>query len=344
MSIVSPTNVFVGLDYHAQGVQVCVMDGAGKVLLNRSCDNDWEKIDAAVQRWTGPEKTSVQAAIEACCGAANLAEELMVKASWCVNMAHPGYVNRMKQNPDKTDFSDARMLADLERVGYLPRVWIAPEEVRELRRLVRYRNQLAGERRNLKLRIRALLREGRIAMPNCTAWSKLWLAWLGQQAPLSEQTRWVVDRQLGRLKTLQTEIKEVEQRLEEVSRSDDQVQRLLAQPGIGLITAVTIRAEIGRFDRFRSGKQLSHFCGLSPRNASSGQKQADAGLIKTGNRELRTVLIEAAHRLARYDERWNKLNCQLRARGKKGSVVAAAIANRWVRKLHHQMQAEALAV
>ena len=344
MSIVSPQKVFVGLDYHSQSVQVCVLNEQGKVLVNRSCDNDWEKIATAVERWTGPGKTSVQGAIEACCGAANLAEELMNKAGWCVNMAHPGYVNRMKQNPDKTDFSDARMLADLERVGYLPRVWIAPEEVRELRRLVRYRNQLAGERRNLKLRIRALLREGRIAMPNCTAWSKLWLAWLGQQAPLSEQTRWVVDRQLARLKTLQTEIKEVEQRLEEVSRSDDQVQRLLAQPGIGLITAVTIRAEIGRFDRFRSGKQLSHFCGLSPRNASSGQKQADAGLIKTGNRELRTVLIEAAHRLARYDERWNKLSCQLRARGKKGSVVAAAIANRWVRKLHHQMQTEALAV
>jgi len=37
------------------------------------------------------------------------------------------------QSPDKTDFSDARVLADLERVGYLPRVWIAPQQLRELR-------------------------------------------------------------------------------------------------------------------------------------------------------------------------------------------------------------------
>jgi transposase len=93
------------------------------------------------------------------------------------------------------------------------------------------------------------------------------------------------------------------------------VQRLLAMKGIGLVTATTIRAEVGRFDRFRSGKQLARFCGLSPRNASSGQRQADAGLIKAGNPQLRTALIEAAHRLMRYDERWSKLNVSMRARG-----------------------------
>ena len=32
--------VFVGLDYHREAVQVCVLDGAGRVLVNRSCAND----------------------------------------------------------------------------------------------------------------------------------------------------------------------------------------------------------------------------------------------------------------------------------------------------------------
>ena len=80
--------------------------------------------------------------------------------------------------------------------------------------------------------------------------------------------------------------------------------------GTGLVTAVTIRAEIGRFDRFRTGKQLAHFCGLSPRNASSGPRQADAGLIRTGNPEFRAVLIETAHRLMRFEERWRKLGLE----------------------------------
>ena len=81
------------------------------------------------------ELGSVQAvAIEACCGAADFGEELLshVRAAggvggFRVELAHPGYVARLKQSPDKTDFSDARLLADLSRVGYLPRVWLAPQ-------------------------------------------------------------------------------------------------------------------------------------------------------------------------------------------------------------------------
>ncbi len=42
----------------------------------------------------------------------------------------------------------------------------------------------------------------------------------------------------------------------------------------------------------------------------------------------------------RYDERWAVLNASMRARGKPGSVVAAAVANRWVRWHYHQMQPE----
>jgi transposase len=336
---VSDSPVYVGLDYHDASVQVCVLDGAGKVLANRPCKNDWRAITAALSKYPGP----VHAAIEACTGSADLADELVGKAHWHVDLAHPGYVARMKQSPDKTDFSDARMLADLERVGYLPKVWLAPQEVRELRRLVRYRQQLAAERRGVKLRVGALLREGRIKSPVARAWSVAWVRWLRAEADLPEQTRWVVDRQLTRLGQLGEEVAAVEQRLADLTADDPLVRRLLAMKGIGLVTATTIRAEVGRFDRFRSGKQLSRFCGLSPRNASSGQRQADAGLIKAGSPQLRTTLIEAAHRLMRYDERWSALNASMRARGKPGSVVAAAVANRWVRWLFHQMEPSAKA-
>lgn len=73
--------------------------------------------------------------------------------------------------------------------------------------------------------------------------------------------------------------------------------------GVGLVTAATMRAEIGRFDRFDTGKQLARFCGVTPRNASSGARQADAGLIRAGNPQLRTLLIELAHRLIRTSNR-----------------------------------------
>lgn len=325
--------VFVGLDYHDSAIQVCVMDRKGQVLTNRRCGNDFEEVVAVVTR----HGQQVQAAIEACSGAAELAELLVSQAGWSVDLAHPGYVARLKQGPDKTDFGDARILADLERVGYVPRVWLAPLAIRELHSVVRYRQQLAQERRNGKLRIRALLRDGRVATPDGRAWTVGWMKWLVSTEDVSPQTRWILDQYLIRLHGLEQELRRVEKRLAELTKADALVAKLLSLPGVGPITAVMIRSEIGRFDRFRNGKQLSRFCGLSPRNASSGQRQADAGLIRAGNPTLRAVLIETAYRLMRCDPRWRRLGGQLRAGGKPGSVVAAAVANRWVRWLHHEM-------
>jgi len=324
--------VFVGLDYHKDSVHVCVLDAAGKQLVNRQCVNDWQSIEQMVRRQGVP----CRVAIEACNGAAHLADELATYAHWPVHMAHPGYVARLKQSPDKTDYSDARLLADLERVGYLPPVWLAPQEVRELRRLVRYRQQLVGERRNIKLRVSALLREQRIFLRG-KAWTKTWRQCVASLPELSEQASWIIGRQVARLQQLEAEIHTVEERLRCTTEHDALVAKLLEQPGVGLITAVTLRAEIGRFDRFRNGKQLARFCGLSPRNASSGQRQADAGLIKAGNPQLRAALIETAHRLLRFDERWSTLGHELLKKGKPKCVVIAALANRWVRSLHYQL-------
>src|SRR5947208_6620788 len=245
----------------------------------------------------------------------------------------------MKQNPDKTDCQDAQLLADLERIGYLPRVWLAPRYIRELRHVVRYRLQLTEQRRATKLRLRALLREQRCHAPEgLNAWTKAWQQWVRHTAELSAQGRWLVKQHLRELARLATRIRQVEKRLEHMTANDVEVQRLQQQPGIGPVTAWTIRAEIGHFDRFRTGKQLARFCGLSPRNASSGQREADAGLIRAANPQLRAVLIEAAHRLGRLDRRWRAFAQRLRTAGKPGSVVAAAVANRWVRWLFHQMR------
>jgi transposase len=324
--------VFVGLDYHQESVHVCVMDDGGQQLLNRSCVNDWATIARVVRRHGKVRR----AAIEACTGAAHLADELVAKAHWPLRLAHPGYVARLKQSPDKSDYSDARLLADLERVNYLPEVWLAPEEVRELRRVVRYRTQLVAERRNIKLRVSALLREQRIFLEG-TAWTKTWQQRVMTLVELSAQARWIIARQIVRLDALHAEIGAVEERLLQMTEHDVVVSKLCEQKGIGVITAVTMRAEIGRFDRFRNGKQLARFCGLSPRNASSGQRQADAGLIKAGNPQLRATLIEAAHRLLRFEDRWKDLGRQLLLSGKPKCVVIAAIANRWVRGLYHQL-------
>jgi transposase len=325
--------IHVGLDYHQESVRVCLLSSSGERMGNKDCPNDWQ----AIARFSEGRGRVMGAAIEACTGSADLADELALKAGWSVHLAHPGYVARMKQTLDKTDCGDAQVLADLERVGYLPRVWLPPQETRELRRLVRYRQQLVNQRRSHKLRITAVLRDLRVApAAKLSRWTQAWWKWLAK-APLSEQGRWIIERHQKWLQLLASEIREVESRLVRLTQDDPMVRRLLQFNGIGLVTAWVIRAEIGRFDRFRSGKQVSRFCGLSPRNASSGSRQSDAGLIQAGNPLLRATLIEAAHRLTRLDPRWQRLSLRMRARGKPGSVVAAAIGNRWMRWLYYRM-------
>lgn len=324
---------FVGLDYHQDSVQVCVLDRSGKVLANRSVANDALAVSHICTQHGRPERISV----EACCGSANLADELINSWQLPVCLAHPGYVNRMKQSPDKTDFSDARLLADLARVDYIPRVWLAPEETRQLRRLVRHRRQLVDRRKAIKLRIRALLRENRLKCSDARAWTQPWYAWLTEQAELRPSDRWVLEDHLEELTSLAGRIAAVEARIRQSIKDDPVVVRLLEEKGVGLITAVTMRAEIGRFDRFQTGKQLARFCSVTPRNASSGNRQADAGLIRAGNPDLRIVLVELAHRLIRMPGKWGRLATQMLERGKRKNVVVAAVANRWVRWLFHEM-------
>ena len=190
-------------------------------------------------------------------------------------------------------------------------------------------------RKQVKLRIRSLLREERCKSTE-SAWSKAWFAWL-DQVQLPEQSRWVINEEREQLQRLEEDIRRAEKRMQEVLAEDAVPQQLLKQPGIGLVTAVTLRAEIGRFDRFRSGKQLAKYCGVTPCNRSSGKHEADAGLINQCNRELRAVIIQAAQRLPRHVDRWKQLKLQLTKR-KPANVATAAIANRWLRWLFHQMQ------
>src|SRR5262249_13322736 len=146
-------------------------------------------------------------------------------------------------------------------------------------------------------------------------------------------TRWIVSRLLAQIEALKAEIRVVEKRLESLTAKDEITQKLLEFDGVGLVTAVTLRAEIGHFQRFRSGKQLARFTGTTPWNASSGQRQADAGLIKASNPELRRVVIQAAHRLINWDDRWSAFEQRLKRRGKPRCVIVVAVANRWMRWL-----------
>jgi len=327
---------FFGLDYHQDSIQVCVLDGEGKILINKKVPNSIGALVVLAEQY-GPV---TRAAVEACAGAPCLVETLRHVHGWKIEQAHAGYVARMKQSPDKSDYTDARILADLARVDYLPVVWSPPKYIRTLRDFVRHRAALVKSRTSEKLRLLALLRRNR-AKSEHKRWSKDWCLWLSETYQIDEDSRWLVLEHLETILFLNGKIETIEARLKKFTADDPLIGILMKQKNIGPITAWIMRAEIADFSRFKNGKQLSNFCGLSPRNVSSGNRQATSGLIKSGAPILRCVIIEAAQRLShgKGDESvlFNRLHHK---NGKPKCVAIAAVANRWIRKLFHVINAE----
>ena len=326
--------MFVGLDYHTDWIQVCILAQDGRQLANRRVINDV----TAVVEFIESRGIPAVVALEACAGTATFATQLHEATGWDLRLADAGAVRAtMRRGGDKTDHADAFQLADLARVDHLPEVWLPDETTRQLRRLVRYREQLVKHRREIKQHVRALLLEERVLQAPASPWTKVWLKWVREEAPLGPQTRWVVGEQLERLARVEQDVERIETQLTEATAGDPLMARLLEEKGVGLATAAILRAEIGTFQRFGNGKQMARYCGVTPCNRSSGRRQADAGLVRQARNNLRVTLIELAQRLGRWEPRWKEFKQQLVARGKPASVATAAVANRWIRWLHHQV-------
>lgn len=203
-------------------VQVCVLGANGRQLGNKRLSNDCYEVASYCLQFGDVERV----AVESCDGAAAFGDQLGGITGWQVELAHPGYVRRMKQNPDKSDYSDARLVGDLSRVGYLPRVWLAPEQLRDLRSLVRYRQQVMKRSKNVKLRIRSLLRTWRVKPPKTALWSKAGRGWLKKLIALPEQSQWILSRHLREVDSEEQELRVCERRLRKAVKGDVVVQDL----------------------------------------------------------------------------------------------------------------------
>lgn len=65
-------------------------------------------------------------------------------------------------------------------------------------------------------------------------------------------------------------------------------------PGVGLIVALTILAELGDWRRFRSRAAVSNYAGVVPRVRASNEKCWSGGITHQGPSHLRAMLVQAA--------------------------------------------------
>jgi transposase len=215
-------------------------------------------------------------------------------------LVHPRKAKLMMGQINKTDKLDAQGLNRLQRNGTLPTVWIPPGPLRDLRELTRTRLVLVAQRTRLKNRLSATLAKyGAPASEYSDPYGKGGRAEMEKRLErLPEQARWVSGQLLAQLDFVGSQVRQLEQRLEELVEVTPEMQWLLTLPGIGVILAATIVLEIGEVQRFPSAMHLASYAGTTPRVHASGGKVRYGALRSDVNRYLKWAFAEAGNSVA----------------------------------------------
>src|ERR1700692_204965 len=118
------------------------------------------------------------------------------------------------------------------------------------------------------------------------------------------------------------------------ARRDETARRLATIPGIGPITASLIAATVGDISLFKTARQFAAWLGLVPRQSSTGGKTRLGRITKTGNREIRKLLVLGATSVGYRADGWNSaVGAWLRSVLERRPVrlVTVALANKMAR-------------
>lgn len=198
-----------------------------------------------------------------------------------------------------TDRVDAARLAQMLALGTLAPVWVPPPALREVRRLLHYRERLTCARRRCINQAKAVLaRHGyllavRTDVARAAARVDLTVLPPADHAILASTLR--------QLAQLNEEIVGIETEIALRAAATPAVPLLLTITNVGLIAAAALWAILGDPHRFAHPKQLTRYVGLDPSIFQSGEQHRHGRISKNGSSLLRTVLVEAALGLARHD-------------------------------------------
>lgn len=106
-------------------------------------------------------------------------------------------------------------------------------------------------------------------------------------------------------------------------------------PGIGIVSAYTILAEIGNYLDFKKPEQLAMWAGIVPSVYQSADKLITGSITKQGSKHLRWILVQVAHAITH--KKGGKLKkFFLKIKAKKGYLPAiVALARKVLCILHH---------
>jgi len=309
---------FIGLDLHKKIIAYCIKTRGGVIVAkgtvpaSRPSLLKW--IESLPQPWV--------AAMEATLFTGWVYDFLKPHAKDLI-VAHPEMLKAITAAKKKNDRADAEKICDLLRVDLLPQCYMAPEQMRELRRVLRYRNHVVHMATNVKNKISGLLMEvgaeyskkrlhGRTYFKN--------LLETVEDVPASVKELLKLSR--AGLEMFAAVQKKLLVAIRENELIRDRVRRLMTIPGVGEVTALTWVLEIGDPQRF-SARQAISYCGLCSAQRESAGKEIRGPISRKRNKHLQSVLIEAAKLAPNWNPRLAEVHDRELTKGNRNRATLA---------------------
>ena len=341
--------IYVGMDVHLSSYTMCCVEPSfkdedkifGHMRLEPSVSSVKLYLTKIAERINDPGRS-----IHFICGyeagfiGYSLYHEMDAAGLTCVILA-PSTMPQRPGHRIKTDKRDAEHIAKSLAYGTYRAVHIPTAEDEQTRDYLRMRNDHQLALKKVKQQINAFcLRLGKPYTSGRSKWTQAHLHWL-RTLELPVLHREILDEYLTTYETTTTRIQAFDQRIEELAstdRYDEPVKQLSCFIGIKTHTALSLLAETGDFTRFASAEHYAGYLGLTPSEKSSGDTTRRGGITRAGNAQMRTLLVEAAHSIARGHIGHKSKALRKRQEGNSTQVIAYADrANERLRRKFYRM-------
>jgi transposase len=260
----------------------------------------------------------------------------LMEADYRVHLANPTAIQQYSGLKYTDDYSDARWLAHLLRLGVLPQGYIYPKEQRPLRDLLRKRGHLVEQQTSNVLSVQNIISRN-------TA-SRLSVNQIKQLTPdevqmlLSNEDQVLsVSSTLRVITCLMEQIHMVEKRVQSRIKSTPLYELVQSVNGIGPILAQTILLETGDINRFADVGDYVSYCRLVNSTKVSNGKRKGKGNVKNGNKYLSWAYSEAAHFAIRFSPEIQRFY-QRKALKTNIPVAYKTVAHKLARACYHIMR------
>jgi transposase len=203
---------------------------------------------------------------------------------------------------------------------------MAPSEIREMRRELRFRNLLVGEAVKMKNKISGVLMEVGADYDGDRLHGKKYFDELlgsleDEVAPRSVQRMLKISR--AHMELFQAGSKSLIKKLQDDPRLKQRVHRLQTIRGVGETLALTWALEVGDPKRFGRIGQAMSYCGLTSAQSESAGINKRGPISKQRNKHLQKMLIEAAKIAPRWNERCRAVHERELAKGNRNRATLA---------------------